>query len=59
MISNPEKAIKKYLKSKDENSIEAKWEKMKSYIDFASKEEFELGFVILNLINSSLKNTIE
>ncbi|QJA08673.1 hypothetical protein HF520_06840 [Romboutsia sp. CE17] len=44
---------------KDENSIEAKWEKMKSYIDFASKEEFELGFVILNLINSALKNIIE
>lgn len=44
---------------KDENSIEAKWEKMKSYIDFASKEEFELGFVILNLINSSLKNIAE
>ena len=44
---------------KDENSIEAKWEKMKSYIDFASKEEFELGFIILNLINSSLKNIAE
>ena len=44
---------------KDENSIEAKWEQMKSYINFASKEEFELGFVILNLINSALKNIAE